>query len=80
MNSVYVDRQGMVWAGTSNGLSKLNPFSNAFTSYYECYGLPSNWVAGILEDSRGDLWLSTSNGVSRFNPTGEPPPRRSVLI
>jgi signal transduction histidine kinase len=68
MNCVYVDRDGTVWAGTANGLSRFNQSNGTFTSYYERDGLPSNWVAGILQDNRDDLWVSTNRGISRFNP------------
>jgi signal transduction histidine kinase/ligand-binding sensor domain-containing protein len=68
VNSVYVDRSGTVWAGTSDGLCKLDQSSGTFTSYYARDGLASSVVEGILEDERGNLWLSTSDGLSRFNP------------
>jgi PAS domain S-box-containing protein len=68
VNAVYVDRSGTVWAGTSDGLCRLDQTSHTFTSYYTRDGLASSVVEGILEDDDGDLWLSTSDGLSRFNP------------
>jgi PAS domain S-box-containing protein len=68
VNTVYVDRSGMVWAGTSDGLCGLDQNGQTFTCYYARDGLASSVVEGILEDERGDLWLSTSDGLSRFNP------------
>ena len=68
VNSVHVDRVGMVWAGTNYGLSRLDQSSHTFTSYSVRDGLPANAIEGILEDDRGNLWLSTSDGLARFDP------------
>lgn len=71
VNSVHVDRTGMVWVGTFRGLGKLDPRTAAFTSYASRSGLPADMVIGILEDDDGRLWLSTPNGLSRFDPRTE---------
>jgi signal transduction histidine kinase/ligand-binding sensor domain-containing protein len=68
VNAVLVDRSGMVWAGTSSGLDRLDPRTGMFRAYYEKDGLPNNNLSGILEDAGGDLWLSTNNGLSHFSP------------
>lgn len=71
VNSVHVDRTGMVWVGTFRGLGKLDPRTATFTSYASRSGLPADMVIGILEDDDGRLWLSTPNGLSRFDPRTE---------
>ena len=68
VNTVYVDHEGTIWAGTNSGLNKFDQSNQKFTTYYERDGLASSVVKGILEDRLGDLWLSTSDGLSRFNP------------
>ena len=68
VNSVHVDRAGMVWAATFRGLGKLDPGSGKFTSYSSRSGLPADMVLGILEEDDGRLWVSTPNGLSRFDP------------
>jgi PAS domain S-box-containing protein len=68
VNTVYVDRSGVVWAGTSDGLCGLDQNAGTFTCYHSGDGLPSSVVEGILGGERGDLWLSTSDGLSRFTP------------
>ena len=68
VNTVCVDRSGIVWAGTQNGLYRFDPATGKFTAYFERDGLPGSSVNSILEDERGDLWLSTNNGLSRFSP------------
>jgi len=67
VNSVYIDHSGTVWAGTDNGLDRLDQATHTFMAYFARDGLPSDTVVGILEDQRGNLWLGTRNGMSRFN-------------
>jgi len=33
INTLYKDRGGIVWVGTANGISKLNPFRDRLTVY-----------------------------------------------
>ncbi len=71
VNSVHVDRTGIVWAATFRGLGKLDPRDATFKSYNSRSGLPADTVLGILEEDDGRLWVSTPNGLSRFNPRTE---------
>jgi len=66
VNAVSVDHSGMLWLGTQDGLSGLNPASGVFTTYD--LGPPNSPVNGILEDARGNLWLGTNSGLVRFDP------------
>ena len=65
--AICVDRSGAIWAGTANGLNRLDAASGKFTAYYERDGLSGNNVKGVQEDQRGDLWMVTNNGLSRFD-------------
>jgi len=67
VNSVHIDRDGGIWAGTQNGLNRLDPSTKKVTAYFEKDGLSSNAVSCILEDDRGDLWIGTSNGLSQLD-------------
>ncbi len=62
-----VDANGILWIGTSEGLTKYDIENNQFKSFSMQDGLPNNLVYGILDDSKGNLWLSTNKGLSRFN-------------
>ena len=61
----------MVWLGTEDGLSGLEPASGVFKPYD--LEPPNSAVNGILEDSLGNLWLSTNSGLLRLDP------RRHIL-
>jgi PAS domain S-box-containing protein len=65
---LHVDRSGVVWVGTSNGLLRLDREQEQFRLYGERDGFPSSFVFEILEDRTGDLWLGTAGGLSKFNP------------
>lgn len=68
VNSVHVDHQGKVWAGTQDGLSRLDPSTGLFSTWTERDGLPGNVVSCILEDAAGTLWVSTNRGIAQFDP------------
>lgn len=70
VNSIYEDRQGLLWIGTySGGLNSFDKKTEIFTHYTVKNGLPSNTINGILEDNEKNLWLSTNKGISKFNPS-----------
>ncbi|HTR34334.1 MAG TPA: two-component regulator propeller domain-containing protein [Bryobacteraceae bacterium] len=61
--SVYLARDGTVWAGTlSAGVSRLR--DGKFKNFTIANGLASNTVVSMLEDSDGTMWFATPNGVS----------------
>ena len=69
INSLYVDKEGVLWVGTWNGgLNKYN-IKTGKTKYYTIKdGLPSMGIQGILPDEKNKaLWLSTFEGMSRFS-------------
>jgi signal transduction histidine kinase/ligand-binding sensor domain-containing protein len=64
--SVYVTRDGTVWAGTlSAGVSMLR--DGKFTNFTTANGLASNTVASILESSGGTMWFATPGGLSALS-------------
>lgn len=69
---VIVDRDGFVWAGTLNGLNKIDPISRKIKRYvrnasYNGTELISNEILSLLEDSKGNIWVGTSNGLHKFD-------------
>jgi ligand-binding sensor domain-containing protein/signal transduction histidine kinase len=65
--AILVDRSGIIWAGTENGLNRFDPATGIFHAYYVRDGLPNNNINGVLEDAFCDLWITTSNGLSNFD-------------
>ncbi|MCA1778845.1 MAG: diguanylate cyclase [Xanthomonadaceae bacterium] len=61
IRSLFLDREGIVWAGHDNGLSKLAP--TRFLGYDQNSGLLADFVRALAQDSAGRLWLGTRIGV-----------------
>ena len=68
VSAVYIDRANRLWAGTFNGLNRIDLSTGIATRYAEENGLASTKISCILEDANGELWLSTNKGISKFDP------------
>jgi ligand-binding sensor domain-containing protein/signal transduction histidine kinase len=67
VTAVYIDRANTLWAGTFNGLDRLDLTTGKATRYAEENGFASTKISCILEDANGHLWLSTNKGISKFD-------------
>jgi len=70
--SVVEDRDGYIWAGTSNnGLFRLDPKNGDWKSYRhdenDASSLSNNVVDRLLVDHDGTLWAATYDGFDRFD-------------
>lgn len=65
---IHQTADGILWIGTTLGLSRLDPETGTFTNFQEQDGLPNSIVYALLEDEAGRLWLSTNRGISCFDP------------
>ncbi|MCA6361746.1 MAG: hypothetical protein IM638_01795 [Bacteroidetes bacterium] len=70
-NSVHAllqDREGFVWMGTQDGLSRFDGYS--FTVYRhskkDTASLPDNFVIDLAEDVNGNIWIGTRSGLCVF--------------
>lgn len=72
--SVYIDKAGRLWVGTSFGLNcvpeRLAARGRApvFQKFYVDNGLPNNTIHAIAEDKPGNIWISTNKGLARIDP------------
>lgn len=74
--SVYQDRQGILWVGTSQfGLNRIDRSTGRVTVYQHDPANPTSLnygeVSAIFEDKAGTLWIGTTGGLDRFNPQNE---------
>ncbi|CAM4314895.1 Two component regulator propeller [Pedobacter westerhofensis] len=63
-NVVYIDRNGIVWVGTDNGLNKYNPLFSSFVQHW----LPNENKKNIViydfyKDDQQKLWIGTNEGI-----------------
>jgi ligand-binding sensor domain-containing protein len=60
VHCVYQDRQGYLWFGTDNGVSRFDGYR--FITYGHNAGISYNVITNILEDQLGRIWFSALNG------------------
>ncbi|MBT8234469.1 MAG: histidine kinase [Bacteroidia bacterium] len=67
LECLYVDHQGILWAGTLNGLNRISgTFGNRKIEQITLFhGLPSNEIndIGVLNNN---VWVATNNGLVHF--------------
>lgn len=56
-----------LWAGSGQGLIRIDTLQKTAQLFTTEDGLPDNNIYAALPDERGNLWLSTNKGLSRFN-------------
>ena len=69
LNTVYADATGRLWAGTFQGLVRIdNPAADRprFVLFRSADGLSSHDILSIAEDHFGRLYAVTGRGVDRF--------------
>ena len=65
-NCLYVDKQGIIWIGTQNGLLRYDERAARLHRYSTADGLPGNCIFSIVADeATDDLWMATANGIVR---------------
>jgi ligand-binding sensor domain-containing protein len=74
--AVTEDKQGNIWMGNHDGVSRYNPFTGQYTFWRNDVGKPpviyNNVVRAIYCDNENNIWIGTASGVNRFNPqTGQ---------
>jgi len=67
--SLLEDRDGFLWIGTSNGLTRFDGVETLIHTYdpLDPHGLAGGAVTALLEDSRGVFWVGTNNGLQTFD-------------
>jgi ligand-binding sensor domain-containing protein len=77
--SLWVDRSGLLWIGTENGLNRYDRKTQTYTNYHHREDDPGSlshpFVSTIYEDSRGTLWVGTGFDLDNYiNINGAMPP------
>lgn len=68
VNCIYQASDSLLWIGTCNGLSCLNPKNDNFINYFGTNDLlPNSFVHCITEDVYGNIWIGTANGLYKFD-------------
>jgi signal transduction histidine kinase/ligand-binding sensor domain-containing protein len=71
VNTAHIDKRGVIWLGTDEGLERMDWSRKYFTLYKLDAERPdviaNNRVVDIVEDKNGNFWLATSYGLVHFN-------------
>jgi len=66
--TLFVDRQGTLWIGSSAGLTSFHQQTGRFYTYTTADGISKDRIRRIKDDMRGDLWISFfTSYVNRFS-------------
>ena len=57
VESLTVDTEGVLWAGTSRGLARFD--GKRWTDITQSVGLPSPYIEQVLADPAGGLWINS---------------------
>lgn len=63
--SMYEDRRGDLWIGTTNGLFLIT--STGTRIFHTAQGLSHGYITDIIEDYKGNLWVGTVNGLNHIS-------------
>lgn len=67
--SLFEDKNGQVWAGTSEGLNIIDPSTKSIRHIARKDGLPDDYISSIKGDNEGNIWVSHKKGISKVNGT-----------
>lgn len=66
--TLFVDRQGILWIGSSAGLTSFDYQTGQFYTYTPHRGITKDRIRRIKDDMRGDLWISFfTSYVNRYS-------------
>lgn len=67
VNCIYIDDAGIVWIGTTRGVSVYNPLLQKFQQTFLPETSETKTIYDFLIDDNGDLLIGTSQGIYRKN-------------
>src|SRR6185436_8966015 len=67
LNTVFEDRDGVVWLGTANGVVRYDPANGSWRVFSSFDGLPLGAVNLIHQDRDGTLWFALYNALVAYD-------------
>src|SRR5690606_35627008 len=66
IRALFVDKSGIVWAGTDRGIFLFDPVTEQFTPFHTEI---TNEILDIQEDDDGNIWLINALTLYRYSPS-----------
>jgi signal transduction histidine kinase/ligand-binding sensor domain-containing protein/CheY-like chemotaxis protein/HPt (histidine-containing phosphotransfer) domain-containing protein len=71
IQTIFLDKDDVLWLGTYNGLNRFDPATERFERYRfspdSATSLSNDLVIAIARDAKGRLWAGTLNGLNRLD-------------
>jgi len=81
VNTLVTDAEGMLWAGTINGLVKFDPDQNKWVSFNRQDGLKTDYLdRTFYAFENGDMVLALDNGFTHWNIHSLPVYRQKPIV
>ncbi|GHU76102.1 hybrid sensor histidine kinase/response regulator [Bacteroidia bacterium] len=73
VNCIFQDKQGFIWFGTKDGLSRYDgaSFLNFRHDKDDAGSIGNNFVRSIFQGENDEIWVGTDLGVYIYNPASE---------
>ncbi len=68
VRTLFEDREGIVWAATSNGIDKFH--DPLVTSFSTLEGLAKDWAVGVSASRDGTIWVANAESLDRIEKNG----------
>jgi diguanylate cyclase (GGDEF)-like protein len=66
VSKIFIDNSGLLWVGTTNGLSITDPKSSLIRQLGEYQNITNKHVWSIAKH-KDEIWFGTEDGLNRFN-------------
>ncbi|MCK4530045.1 MAG: hypothetical protein KAU44_02625, partial [Candidatus Marinimicrobia bacterium] len=71
VNSILMDRSGMLWIGTHGNLIEYDPLTERFKDYYDGTGKPNalqaRSIRQVFEDENGRFFIASGGGLYKYD-------------
>ncbi len=75
IRKILVDRMGIYWIGTSDGLVRYNPHTKLIENFaadpLQQKMLPNGYINDIVQDNHGRIWIATLAGLALWDPDSQ---------
>jgi len=68
VRTLFEDREGIVWAATSNGVDKFH--DPLVTTFSAVEGLGKDWAVGVSASSDGTIWVANAESLDHIEENG----------